>query len=182
MKSEWRRITLGEVCRFQAGNVFPRKEQGKISGDIPFIKVSDMNLSGNERKIYKSNNWISTNYAKQIKINLAPPGAIVFAKIGEALKANRLRELTRYTAIDNNMMAAIPNSNIEDGFLRYILENINFAHYAEGSALPYLRQKDLEAIYITLPSRNEQKRIVSIIQKIDSKIEINNRINDNLAA
>ena len=52
MKSEWKIVKLGQLCRFQAGNAFPKKEQGKIDGDIPFIKVSDMNLPKNKRKIY----------------------------------------------------------------------------------------------------------------------------------
>lgn len=182
MKSEWINITLGEICRFQAGNAFPKKEQGITHGDIPFIKVSDMNLSKNQRKIYTANNWITKNTALRLKLNLVPEKSIIFAKIGEALKAERIREIICTTAIDNNLMAAIPNQNIEKGFLNFVLENIHLARFAEGSALPYLRQSDLESINISLPPKEEQKKIVRVLRNLDDKIEINYQINDNLAA
>lgn len=182
MKSEWRNVALGEVCRFQAGNAFPKNEQGKSNGDIPFIKVSDMNLSKNQRKIYASNNWLTKSTALRMKLKFVPKGSVIFAKIGEALKAERLRELIYDTVIDNNIMAAIPNQNIEKGFLNFVLENIHLARFAEGSALPYLRQCDLESINIALPSKEEQKKIVLIIRTLDDKIETNYQLNDNLAA
>ena len=182
MKSEWENVVLGDICKFQAGNAFPKKEQGISRGDIPFIKVSDMNSSKNQRKIYKSNNWISRKTALRMKLNLAPNGAVVFAKIGEALKAERLRILIQDTAIDNNMMAAIPKQNIEHDFLLFILEYIHLARFAEGSALPYLRQYDLENIPVTIPSRDIQKNIVKILSVLDDKIELNWNINDNLAS
>ena len=182
MKSEWENVVLGDICKFHAGNAFPKKEQGISRGDIPFIKVSDMNSSKNQRKIYKSNNWISRKTALRMKLNLAPNGAVVFAKIGEALKAERLRILIQDTAIDNNMMAAIPKQNIEHDFLLFILEYIHLARFAEGSALPYLRQYDLENIPVTIPSRDIQKNIVKILSVLDDKIELNWNINDNLAA
>lgn len=181
MKSEWENVVLGDICKFHAGNAFPKKEQGISRGDIPFIKVSDMNSSKNQRKIYKSNNWISRKTALRMKLNLAPNGAVVFAKIGEALKAERLRILIQDTAIDNNMMAAIPKQNIEHDFLLFILEYIHLARFAEGSALPYLRQYDLENIPVTIPSRDIQKNIVKILSVLDDKIELNWNINDNLA-
>lgn len=180
MKCEWKTVDLGDICRFQAGNAFPKKEQGHSNGDIPFIKVSDMNLSKNTRKIYTANNWITKSTAARMKLRLAPKESIVFAKIGEALKAERLRELVYDTAIDNNLMVAIPNQNIEKGFINFILENIHLARFAEGSALPFLRQGDLEEISISLPPKREQKKIVAILRALDDKIELNNKINENL--
>ena len=96
--------------------------QGHREGEIPFIKVSDFNLGKNHQKIITANNWISRKTSSKMKIKLTPKGAYVFAKIGEAIKAERIREITCDTAIDNNIMAAIPNKDIESKFLQYILE------------------------------------------------------------
>jgi hypothetical protein len=41
MHKEWHQSELGAICRFQAGDAFGREEQGHVSGDHPFIKVSD---------------------------------------------------------------------------------------------------------------------------------------------
>ena len=49
-----------------------------------------------------------------------------------------------------------------------------------GAVQPKLPIKNIQDINILLPSPNEQNRIVSILSALDSKIELNNRINHNL--
>jgi type I restriction enzyme, S subunit len=58
VSDDWRSVSLGEVCRFTGGNRFREELQGLSSGDYPFVKVSDMELSGNKRLIVEANNWI----------------------------------------------------------------------------------------------------------------------------
>ncbi|WP_279016349.1 restriction endonuclease subunit S, partial [Alistipes finegoldii] len=43
-----------------------------------------------------------------------------------------------------------------------------------------LRNDDLLGIKLSLPTINEQKKVASILRTIDTKIELNRRINDNL--
>lgn len=176
MTAQWMKSVLGELCTFQAGGAFPRHEQGHLSGDHPFIKVSDMTLSANGTRIIEANNWVSAETAAQMKLKLAPPGAVVFAKIGEGLKAERLRWLTVPTAMDNNMMAAIPNLAVVDsGFLLYLLESVHIAEWAQGSALPYLSQNVLADIPVQVPSLPEQRAIAATLGALDDKIESNQR-------
>ncbi|MCI5845823.1 MAG: hypothetical protein MRZ94_08590, partial [Oscillospiraceae bacterium] len=46
----WEQRKLGDVGSCQSGIGFPDVEQGGAEG-IPFFKVSDMNLSGNEYEL-----------------------------------------------------------------------------------------------------------------------------------
>ncbi len=172
----WAQFELGTLCELQAGSAFPRSEQGEGEGELPFVKVSDMNLAENSQRIISANNWISRDTAKRIKAKAVPKDATVFAKIGEALKAERLRLVVRDTVIDNNMMAAIPNAQTDPRFLRYLLEFIHLANWAEGSALPYLRSNDLKKISVSVPSLAEQRAIGETIGALDNKIESNQRI------
>ena len=164
-------LTLGELCKFQAGSVFPLAEQGEVGGDIPFVKVSDMNSEANSYRFLSASNWITEETSTRLKVKTVPPGATIFAKIGEALKAERLRLAAVPTAIDNNMMAAIPREGVEPLFLRYLLENLRIAQWAQGSALPFLRSGDLEKIPVEVPNLMEQRRIANVISVIDEKIE-----------
>lgn len=41
---------------------------------------------------------------------------------------------------------------------------------------------DLLGIKLSLPTINEQKKVASILRTIDTRIELNRRINDNLKA
>lgn len=86
----WTDVELGEVATFKGGSGFKEKFQGKLSGDLPFIKVSDMNLAGNEECIRHSQNWVSNGEAKEMRATPMPARSIVFAKVGAALLLNRL--------------------------------------------------------------------------------------------
>lgn len=59
MKADWTATTLGSICKFQAGDGFPKDLQGDVDGEYPVAKVSDMNLAGNELFIINANNWLS---------------------------------------------------------------------------------------------------------------------------
>lgn len=175
-------VRLGDICAFRAGSAFPRDNQGKTKGDHPFIKVSDMNAPENSWIISRANNWISSSEAHDLKAKLQPKGATVFAKIGEALKADRTRLLSRPTLIDNNMMAAVPKESIDPLYLYYLITSLKLSKWAEGSALPYLKQKVLGDIVVRIPVHVEdQQRTSSILELIDRKIRINQRTNDYLA-
>ena len=181
VNSEWREVTLGEICDLNGGSVFPRALQGKISGEYPFAKVSDMNLPANTIRIQGANNWVDEDDIPQLKAKPLPAGATIFAKIGEALKQNRLRFLVRPTIVDNNMMGAIPlTEHIDPQFLFYALSQFDFGEIAGGTALPYLTIRDVSSLSFYLPSLPEQRAIAHILGTLDDKIELNRRMNQTL--
>ena len=141
-------VVLGSLCTFQAGVAFPDRFQGKSSGDMPFIKVSDMKSPRNRYQIREANNWVDVDEAKEMGAKPAPKGSIVFAKIGLGLLNNRFRITTEPTLIDNNMMAAIPNEKIKEAFVKrshvndsYLDSNENLRGFS-GPCLP----KDVRAM------------------------------------
>ena len=181
VNSKWTRKNLGDICIFSQGTAFPKHFQGEKEGDYPFIKVSDLSLSGNERYINTANNWITKKALPKIGARLHPPGAIVFAKIGIALTYNRRRIVKRPTVIDNNMMSAMPKENEVDRlFLYYLLCTIDFNLISSGTALPYLNVRDLKNLPVFLPPLPEQKAIAHILGTLDDKIELNRRMNETL--
>ncbi len=166
----WKAKNLGDIVKFSGGSAFKETFQGKDSGAYPFIKVSDMNLVENSRYITKSNNWISERVRSQAKIKLFPPNAVVFAKVGAALLINRRRQLIRETAIDNNMMAAIP-SNCDSDFLYFFLQTIDLKNFVQDGAIPSVNQNQMESIVIDTPPMPEQKKIAAILTSVDEVIE-----------
>lgn len=173
---EWTGHALGDLCSFKAGSAFPQAEQGETSGEFPFIKVSDMNLSGNEVRITTANNWVSSQTARKLKAKPLPVGTPIFAKIGEALKANRVRRLSRPTIVDNNMMGAVPNQDVVDElFLFYLLGEVGLPRWATGTSVPYLTVAVLSQIPVTIPLLPTQQRIAAILSAYDDMIENNTR-------
>ncbi len=45
-----------------------------------------------------------------------------------------------------------------------------------------IKASDLEKLVVKVPPIEEQRKIAEALSKIDNKIEINNKINENLAA
>lgn len=143
---------LGDICSFTAGSAFKPEHQGSTEGDYPFIKVSDMNLAGNEVFIQTANNYVSKAQQSEMKAKLHPLGATVFAKIGVALISNRRRLLISPTIIDNNLMSASPVEGKSGQYFLYsLLSTLDFNTLVSGTALPYINVSDLKKIPIVRP-------------------------------
>lgn len=148
----WACGALGDICTFTAGSAFAPEHQGSTEGDYPFIKVSDMNLAGNEVFIQSANNYVSKAQQSEMKAKLHPLGATVFAKIGVALISNRRRLLTTPTIIDNNLMSASPVEGKSGQYFMYsLLSTLDFNTLVSGTALPYINVSDLKKIPIVRP-------------------------------
>ena len=174
MTEGWDALSLGDLAVFRAGGSFPKRAQGNESGDLPFIKVGDLSLPTNGHSIRTARNWVSYAVAEKLKAKAFPPGSAVFAKIGEGLKSERVRLLGQETLLDNNLMGAIPKADTcEEKFLFYLLQTVGLASVAGGSALPYLRQSDLEKIPVRVPPLEEQRRVAGVLGALDDLIQVN---------
>lgn len=172
----FREMKLGDLCSLRAGSAFKTHFQGNKAGQYPFIKVSDMNLPSNEVWIREANNWIEESVRAEIKAKPLPPGTTVFAKIGEALRQNRVRLLVMDTIVDNNMMGAIPKSDLVDpSFFYYLLSDFDIAGTATGTALPYLTVSTLVEASFSIPPLPVQRRIAAILSAYDELIENSQR-------
>lgn len=90
--------------------------------------------------------------------------------------------------------SSVPFSVIDTAFyaenLRPELLNIEWAYYKfltydinsmdSGSAIPSTDRYEIYAIEVDLPDYQSQKRIVELLRSLDDKIELNNKINENL--
>ena len=169
---EWIHGYLGDLCLFKGGSGFKEVYQGETQGELPFIKVSDMNLVSNTKFIKEANNWLSKKVADSIKAKQFPSGSVVFAKVGAALLLNRRRILIKDTIIDNNMMAGIPKKNCETHFLYQLMLTIDFAKLVQDGAVPSVNQSVLAKFKLSYPSLEEQKKITTVLTNADKEIEL----------
>jgi type I restriction enzyme, S subunit len=175
--TQWKTAELGDICTFGSGSGFGLDYQEQNDGEHPFIKVSDLNLPGNEKWVQVANHWVSDADLAKLKAKLFPPRTVVFAKVGAALRLNRRRLLSRLTAIDNNLMAAIPDeSRIEAEYLYYVLTTHDFGRFCQESAVPSINQSHVTSIVVDLPPLAEQRRIAEILRTWDDAIETTERL------
>ncbi|MFJ6303070.1 restriction endonuclease subunit S [Pseudarthrobacter oxydans] len=169
---------MGDLAVFKGGSAFPQNEQGASSGFIPFMKVSDLSRGTGAWQSDDAANWLSEEQLHSLRPTVAPPGSTVFAKIGEGLRSERCRLLVGPSAVDNNMMAAIPTPLADPSFLYYLLKTVGLSTYAVGSALPYLRQSTLNEIPVDVPVKAEQQVIGEALGSLDHKIAANTKLSE----
>nr|WP_314582126.1 restriction endonuclease subunit S [uncultured Pseudomonas sp.] len=162
----WVLSRLGHVGEWAVGSGFPTQEQGLTDQPIPFCKVSDMNLSGNERFILTANNSIDESTASRLRVNVHPAGTVIFPKIGGAIATNKRRLLVKPTAIDNNCLGLTPNGTLSSNYLYLLLSSIDLTRYQAGTSVPALSQGVLADIIVGVPPLAEQHRIVAKVDEL----------------
>lgn len=69
---------------------------------------------------------------------------------------------------------------VSNNYLFYVLKLTDISPYITGAVQLKLNQENLNKILISVPSLENQNRIVKILSDIDRKVELNNQIKDNL--
>lgn len=167
-EGEWKEVRLGEIGKFAGGCVFNEHEQGGVEG-VPFYKVSDMNLEGNEIQMTIANNYVTQEQITRLGYTVIDKEAIIFAKVGAAIALERKRFAKNFI-IDNNMLAFIPNCN--PWFMKHWFDSIILSKYIQVGALPSYNASDLAIIKLRLPSPSEQDAITKVLLGADKEIEI----------
>jgi type I restriction enzyme S subunit len=168
----WDVLTLDRVVKARSGSAFPHSYQGKTSGELPFYKVSDMNLPGNEVFMTRANHRLDRASANELGAIPFPKDAIVFPKVGGALLTNKKRRLTCESLMDNNMMGVVTldPERCSPDFLQQWFETVDLRVLAAPGPLPSLNNSRLYECQIPLPAPDEQRSIATILRTIDDKI------------
>ncbi len=165
---DWEEKKLNSLGRFISGQGFSDNEQGGKAG-IPFYKVSDMNLPGNEKIMNSANHYVTDEQIKRLKYKVNEEKSIIFAKVGAAIFLERKRLAEKFL-LDNNMMAFIPSINVE--FIQHLFATIRLSQYAQVGALPSYNSTDLGIIKTSIPrSKLEQQKIADFLSSTDQWIE-----------
>jgi type I restriction enzyme S subunit len=158
--------SLGTVAEVRSGWGFPNSEQGSTDGDFPFYKVSDMTTPGNGVQMRHAKNYVSHEAARRLRVKPAPPGTVIFPKIGAAVATNKKRLLSVESAYDNNVMGVIPSSRLLPEFLFQYMNSVDLSRLANYSgAVPSIRKADVERLRIPVPPRDVQQEVVRILNQ-----------------
>ena len=172
----WEQRKLGDIGKARSGVGFPDAEQGGAIG-IPFFKVSDMNLDGNENEMVVANNYVT---AEQIAVHRWSPitelPAIFFAKVGAAVMLNRKRLCRFPFLLDNNTMAySLSSMKWDADFAKALFGTVDLTSLIQVGALPSYNASDVESMEIYLPSILEQEQIGAYFKQLDHLITLHQR-------
>lgn len=165
MKNGWEIKKLGEVCEINIGRT-PERGNFKMwdkekKTDNVWLSIADLN---NTEKGYISDSteYVSDNAVPKMKLVKANTLLMSFKlTIGRCA-------ITKRDLFTNEAIAALPilDKNLDLFFLKYYLENFDWAKLTEGDVKvkgKTLNKEKLKEVPITLPPLEEQKRIVKIL-------------------
>lgn len=190
--TEWREVKLGDVCRFQNGFAF-KSSLFINDGNINVIKIKEIK----DGKIVFLNTSASVKNDQIYKKYQANNGDVLIALTGDPVaRTNPASWVGRvaiyreyYPSLINQRVAkflpdtAILYPNFVYYFFREFNNFFNLAKKATGSASQAnISTNTLMETRILLPPLDVQKKIAGVLGALDDKIELNNKINQNLEA
>ena len=176
---DWPRGLVKEVAAVESGFGFPMDRQGRTDEEIPFLKVSDMNLPGNETRIVSWNNTVSRKVLRELRAKAFPAGTVIFPKIGAAIATNKKRILTRESTYDNNVMGIVPDrACLVPEYLHTCLLGFNLSGWASDAQPPSMRKTTVEAHSIPLPLLSTQQAIIAEIEAEQALVNANRELID----
>lgn len=149
-------LTLGDLIEFQRGYDLPKSEFKK--GNIPVISSNGVLGYHNESKV------------KAPGITIGRSGTV------------GLPHFIEKDFFPHNTSLFIKDfKNNDIKYIFYLLKNLKLNDKKSGSGVPTMNRNHLHPLKIKAYSKkNEQQKISNVLSSLDSKIELNNKINKEL--
>ena len=170
-KDKWEIAELNNIVQVVNGSTPKGIEKVNGKGVFPFLRVSDMNLEGNEIYIKNYNISLSDDDINELKVKLYPKNTIIFPKRGASIHTNKKRILQTDSGIDLNTMGFIAGDKINSYFLFIWFQTIDLKTISDGSYIPQINSRNIEGIQIPLPPLEEQKLIAALFKSIETAME-----------
>lgn len=180
MATEWKEVKIGELGEVVGGATPSTKNEDFYGGDIAWITPKDLS-NYNERYITRGERNITELGKQSCSTRLLPKNSILFSS----------RAPIGYIAIARNEMCTnqgfksiIANADTDYLFLFYLLKFNKDKIEAMGSGTTFkeVSTKVMQSIKLKVPCKQTQQKIAKILSSLDEKIELNNKINENLHA
>ena len=177
---EWKECTLSELGMIVGGATPSTKvPENYENGVIPWITPKDLSQHKN-RYISHGERNISERGLNSCSTRMMPKGTILFssrAPIGYVAIA------TQSVCTNQGFKSIVPNNNVDSMFIYYLLKYKKDAIESLGSGTTFkeVSGNTMKNFVVTVPIKREvQSKIASVLGTLDDKIELNERINDNL--
>lgn len=133
------------------------------------VKVSDMNLPGNELR-FETANLIRTMKRELAERKAIPEDTVVFPKRGAAIATNKKRLTTRRTVLDPNLIGVRARKGLDKSYLFQWFEQFDLRTITEPGPTPQLNKKNLVPLLLPIPETEaEQRDIAAALSTIDRK-------------
>lgn len=176
------RVKLSSIIDIISGGT-PKTDVAEYweGGTIGWLSVTDFN--NDLRFVYDTEKKITESGLKNSNTKLLRKGDIIISARGTV---GALAQIGTPMCFNQSCFGLRGKKNIADSdFLYYCLKNYvqNIKKRSQGSVFDTINLKSFDIMEIEIPKKiTTQQQIASVLSSLDSKIELNNRINAELEA
>ena len=175
---ELKKIHISDIGKVVTGKTPRTFVTGNYGGNIPFLTPSD-DLS--RKSAPKTAKTLTEQGLNEVKKCLLPPNSVCVSCIGSDL--GKVVMTMEPTVTNQQFNSIIPSKDFNADFVYYLMtlvgRELNYLSKT-STAVPIINKSSFSNYEIEVPCLETQKKIASILSSIDSKIELNRRINENL--
>ncbi|OJG24961.1 hypothetical protein RR47_GL002055 [Enterococcus columbae DSM 7374 = ATCC 51263] len=171
-------MALSEIVEIISGGTPKTKVSEYWNGPIPWLSVKD--FRNDSRYVYKTEKTITKLGLKNSSTKLLQKDDIIISTRGTI---GELAMIPYSMAFNQSCYGIRGKQNVVDqSYLYYLLKNIVpiLKRSSHGSVFDTITKETFNNIIVKLPSLEEQKSIAKYLTILDDKIEINEKINENL--
>ena len=178
MANDFRTVRLGEVAEIIGGGTPSTKNPENYNGDIPWITPKDLS-NHKYRYITLGSRNITEEGLKSSAAKMLPENAVLFTS----------RAPIGYVALAKNEVATnqgfkslvLKDENVPT-FFYYLMRHCTpkIKSFASGSTFKEVSGSVLKSIEVDIPDVRNQKAIAYILGALDDKIELNQKMNQDL--
>lgn len=182
-------IELGSVITDIAAGPFGSNLKVSCFVEDGFPIIDGANLKG-FKVTDNVTKFVTEEKARSLHRSIARRGDVVVTisgTVGQISYIPKDSKYKEYLCSQRQFRASFDSEKVYVPFLVFYFHTYEGQHkilsFANQTGVPALAQplKNFRQIRLNLPSLDEQKRIASVIEAINSRIENNNQINDNLS-
>lgn len=184
MKSKMKTKALRFLSDIQTGPFGSQlHKEDYVDDGTPIVTVEHL---GN--RVFTEQNLprVSNEDKQRLSKYILKEGDIVFSRVGSVDRCSFVDSQHTGWLFSGRCLRVRPFEEISPLFLYYFfcLESTKkfIRNIAVGATMPSINTKLMGEIEVSYPDKQVQEKIANLLGAIDNKIELNNAINDNLAA
>lgn len=177
MKTEWKKCKLSSQISLIGGGTPKTTVPEYWNGEIPWLSVKDFN--DYNRYVYKTEKYITHAGLEHSSTTLLQKDDIIISARGTV---GEMAMIPFPMAFNQSCYGIRGKENNDQTFIYYLIKNSvrKLKAITHGSVFDTITRETFDNIEVTIPPLPVQKKIAGILKSLDDKIELNNKINNNL--
>ena len=171
------RYKLSEILTIIGGGTPKTTNPSFWGGDIPWLSVVDFN--NDNRYVHSTEKTITEAGLKHSSTKILPKGSLILSARGTV---GALAQLSKPMAFNQSCYGIVATEHTTNDFLYYLLKTVvsDLQAKGHGSVFNTITRETFETIFVSLPQKDEQKRIAGVLGAFDDKIELLQKQNTTL--